>query len=89
MQRIRVYAPAAEPPVQYRNERGEYVVGRFIARDAAGAPLPDGEEVLATLEVRRDLARGHLALVAVHAPEPAPPRAFARSASRASHPDQE
>lgn len=62
MERIRVIAPADQPPVQYRNERGEYVQDRFIGRGPAPAhaPLPEGEEVFATVEVLRDIRRGHL-----------------------------
>ena len=61
-EKVRVYAVPGQPPVQYRSEDGELVRGRWIARERTEpfAPLPEGEEVVQTVEVLKDIRRGHL-----------------------------
>lgn len=72
--RIRVYAVPGQPPVQFRSEDGELVRGRWIARERTEPflPLAEGEEVVQTVEVLKDIRRGHLATK----PPPSPSAMF-------------
>lgn len=90
--KIRVWSPETEPPVAYYNELGQLVRGRFYARDVSGKPLPEGEEVLETAEVIRDIRRGHLTTKAPEgqpAPTPEPESALLALDSNPEPPRQE
>ena len=60
--KVRVFAVPGQPGVQYRTDDGVLVHGRWIARERTEPfnPLAEGEEVTETVEVLKDIRRGHL-----------------------------